>query len=105
MWYSFQCTPDYLAPEIILAQGHEKPVDWWTLGVLIYEMLAGFPPFEDEDPSATYQKILEGKIHFPKHFSKRTRFIYDLNLQCERSYKEALLSKKGIFGAHSHNMG
>ncbi|KAH7293915.1 hypothetical protein KP509_28G047800 [Ceratopteris richardii] len=66
-------TPDYLAPEIILAQGHEKPVDWWTLGVLIYEMLAGFPPFEDEDPSATYQKILEGKIHFPKHFSKSVK--------------------------------
>jgi serine/threonine protein kinase len=51
-------------------QGHGKAVDWWTLGILIYEMLASYPPFYDEDPMHTYKKIMEGVIRFPKHFSK-----------------------------------
>ena len=38
-------TPEYLAPEIILSKGYNRAVDWWALGVLIYEMVAGYPPF------------------------------------------------------------
>ena len=45
-------------------------MDWWTLGILIYEMNAGIDPFSDEDPMAIYQKILKGKIKFPKSFDK-----------------------------------
>eukprot|EP00494_Astrolonche_serrata_P031096 UN31365 len=52
-------TPDYLAPEIVTGQGHGKGVDWWTLGILIYEMLASFPPFYDEVPIETYRKIIK----------------------------------------------
>eukprot|EP00455_Lapot_gusevi_P027088 TRINITY_DN2864_c0_g1_i9.p1 TRINITY_DN2864_c0_g1~~TRINITY_DN2864_c0_g1_i9.p1 ORF type:complete len:799 (+),score=343.37 TRINITY_DN2864_c0_g1_i9:177-2573(+) len=62
-------TPDYLAPEVVSGQGHGKGVDWWTLGILIYEMLASYPPFYDEDPMRTYAKIMHGQINFPKHFS------------------------------------
>merc|ERR1712129_387092 len=51
-------TPDYLAPEIVTGQGHGKGVDWWTLGILIYEMLASFPPFFDDEPMMTYRKII-----------------------------------------------
>ncbi|XP_067670104.1 cAMP-dependent protein kinase catalytic subunit PRKX-like [Haliotis asinina] len=59
-------TPEYLAPEIIQSKGHNKAVDWWSLGVLIYEMLVGFPPFYDENPFGIYQKILAGKIEWSK---------------------------------------
>jgi len=62
-------TPDYLAPEIVSGKGHGKAVDWWTLGVLIYEMLASYPPFYDEEPMKTYQKIVSGKVNYPPHFS------------------------------------
>ena len=62
-------TPDYLAPEVVSGQGHGKGVDWWTLGILIYEMIASYPPFYDEDPMRTYAKIMHGRIAFPKHFS------------------------------------
>lgn len=50
--------------------GHGKGVDWWTLGILVYEMLASYPPFFDEDPMKTYAKIMHGNIAFPRHFSK-----------------------------------
>jgi len=60
-------TPDYLAPEIIQSKGHNRAVDWWALGILIYEMLAGYPPFFDETPFGTYEKILAGKLEWPRH--------------------------------------
>ena len=55
-------TPEYLAPEIILSKGYNKAVDWWALGVLIYEMTAGYPPFFAEQPMQIYAKIVEGKV-------------------------------------------
>jgi protein kinase A len=61
-------TPEYIAPEILLNQGHGKPVDWWTLGILVYEMLAGFPPFQDEDPMNIYRKIINTKPKYPDGF-------------------------------------
>merc|ERR1712113_21021 len=48
-------------------------VDWWALGILVYEMLAGYPPFYDEDPLGIYQKILEGKIKFPWHMDRHSK--------------------------------
>merc|ERR1711988_1460666 len=63
-------TPDYLAPEIILNEGHDKGVDYWALGVLIYELVAGIPPFYADDPMEVYEKILSSNMTFPNHFTK-----------------------------------
>lgn len=68
-------TPDYLAPEIVTGQGHGKGVDWWTLGVLIYEMIASFPPFFDDEPMMTYRKIISCKFKFPKYLSPTSKDI------------------------------
>jgi len=68
-------TPEYLAPEIILMRGYGKAVDWWALGVLIYEMTAGYPPFYAENPLEIYQKIVLGRIRYPPHFSKELKAL------------------------------
>ena len=69
-------TPEYLAPEIIQSKGHSKGVDYWALGILLYEMVAGFPPFYDENPFGIYQKILNGKLDFPsKYFDENTKSL------------------------------
>uniref|UniRef100_A0A7S2U1I0 cAMP-dependent protein kinase catalytic subunit n=1 Tax=Lotharella oceanica TaxID=641309 RepID=A0A7S2U1I0_9EUKA len=74
-------TPEYLAPEVIHSVGHHHGVDWWALGVLTFEMLAGYPPFYDEQPFAIYQNIVAGvsKVKFPKHMDvKAKHFIKSL---------------------------
>jgi len=53
-------TPDYFAPELLLGAGHNASLDWWTLGILLYEFLDGVPPFDSPDVLLTYQKIKRG---------------------------------------------
>ncbi|ESL10075.1 protein kinase A catalytic subunit [Trypanosoma rangeli SC58] len=66
-------TPEYLAPEVIQSRGHGKAVDWWALGILLYEMLVGYPPFFDESPFKIYEKILEGRVQFPRWVELRAK--------------------------------
>lgn len=68
-------TPEYIAPEVLLNKGHGKGVDWWTLGILIYEMMAGQPPFVDDDPMGIYQQILAGKVTFPRQFDTKAKSL------------------------------
>eukprot|EP00804_Cyclotella_cryptica_P000268 CCRYP_010201-RA/>CCRYP_010201-RA protein AED:0.50 eAED:0.50 QI:0/0/0/0.66/0/0/3/0/81 len=66
-------TPEYIAPEVLLSKGHGKGVDWWTLGILIYEVLVGEPPFLDDNPLGIYQQILTGKISFSRSYDKNAK--------------------------------
>ncbi|KAF2164720.1 hypothetical protein M409DRAFT_25113 [Zasmidium cellare ATCC 36951] len=61
-------TPDYLAPEVVSSKGYNKSVDWWSLGILIFEMLAGFTPFWDAgSPLKIYENILKGRVKYPPY--------------------------------------
>ncbi|XP_067654846.1 serine/threonine-protein kinase greatwall-like [Haliotis asinina] len=58
-------TPDYLAPEILLQKPHGMAVDWWALGVCLFEFLTGVPPFNDQNPESVFQNILNRDIPWP----------------------------------------
>lgn len=78
-------TPEYLAPEIIQADGHGKAADWWACGILCYEMLVGYPPFFDDHAYGIYEKILRGKIHWHRDTDPLSRELIRAFLHPDRS--------------------
>ncbi|CAD8095504.1 unnamed protein product [Paramecium sonneborni] len=78
--YSFCGSPEYMAPEMLLKQGHTQTVDFYCLGALLYELLTGLPPYYSTDTNQIYQDILYSKLTFPN----------DLNLS--KDVKNLLMS-------------
>ena len=73
--YTLCGTPDYIAPEVVSTKPYNKSVDWWSFGILIYEMLAGHTPFYDSNTLKTYEKILSAPLKFPAFFHEDAKDI------------------------------
>jgi serum/glucocorticoid-regulated kinase 2 len=71
--HTFCGTPEYLAPEIVVGAGHDKAVDWWSLGILLYELTVGVPPFYSQNVNEMYNKIQHGVLRFPPFLSENCK--------------------------------
>lgn len=67
---SFVGTYQYLAPEVICRQGHGFAVDWWALGMVLYEMLTGLPPWYTEDQPVLFDRICRAPLRFPRSVAR-----------------------------------
>ena len=73
--YTLCGTPEYMAPEVIMNAGHGQAADWYTLGIFIYELLCGLPPFMHNDTYEIFQKTLKEKIKFPAGISSDAKSL------------------------------
>ena len=96
---SFCGTAEYLAPEMLIGNGHDYTVDWWALGILIYEMIVGIPPFFHRNKHKMYHFIKESKVNFPdpeRHKISVSDDAQDLILRLLDKNKKTRLGVNGI---------
>ncbi|CCK69219.1 cAMP-dependent protein kinase catalytic subunit TPK3 KNAG_0C01060 [Huiozyma naganishii CBS 8797] len=73
--YTLCGTPDYIAPEVVNTKPYNKSVDWWSFGILIYEMLSGHTPFYDKNTMKTYENIINAPLIIPAYVTEDAKDI------------------------------
>ena len=99
---SFCGTPEYLAPEIITMEGHDKNADWWSFGILLFEMLCGLPPFYVENLDKMYDLIKNSSVKFPKRINLSEDAKDVIRKLLEKNPKKRLGSQNGIEEIKNH---
>ena len=102
---SFCGTAEYLAPEMLIGNGHDYTVDWWALGILIYEMIVGIPPFFHRNKHRMYHFIKESKVNFPdpvRHKISVSAEAQDLIVKLLDKNKHTRLGAGGLEEILSH---
>jgi len=96
-------TPDYIAPEVFSKEGYTEVCDWWSVGVIMFEMLVGYPPFCSETPQETYRKIINWKhtLRFPEdcQVSREARDLIE-KLCCDQRDR---LGRNGVEDIKNHS--
>nr|AML79634.1 putative LOV domain-containing protein [Lagarostrobos franklinii] len=99
---SFVGTEEYIAPEIITGTGHSSAVDWWALGILLYEMLYGRTPFRGKNRQKTFANILHKDLTFPSSITASLTVRQLIHALLHRDPANRLGSKKGAIEIKQH---
>ena len=94
--------PEYVAPEVLLRGGYGREADCWALGVLVFELLCGYPPFYDANPLGIYQKVLKGRFDEPKELRKHGSARSFVEHLLRRDVRKRLGGSAGAGACRSH---
>lgn len=95
-------TPEYVAPEVLISKGHNWASDWWSFGVLLFELVCGTTPFRAENPMKMYEKIVQQEYNFPEGFDSRAKSLISHLLEKDLDKRYGCL-QRGVSAIKEHS--